>query len=188
MQMVCKNNHLKIVVVGEGGVGKTALIKTYQAEKPVSDTVMTIAVQFHTKKVQIRGKEVSLQIWDLGGQKQFFGMGVFKRYCQGAHAALVCFDLSDLDTLEEVPKWVKLLPKKAPKILVGTKKDKVEDDSVLDLIELYIKELKFANYVETSSLEDPTSVKVAFEELLSIVPYSKIEQGIIIPTQVLTVN
>ncbi|MFX0094769.1 MAG: Rab family GTPase [Candidatus Hodarchaeota archaeon] len=183
------NKSLKIVVAGEGGIGKTALIETFRAGTFVKDTVMTIAVQFHVKKIKIMNEEISLQIWDLGGQKQFYNMGVFERYSRGAHVAMICFDLSDLDTLEAVPRWAKIIPPNVPKILVGTKRDKSNASSILDLIELYIEELNFANYVETSSLEDPTSVKVAFDELLSLISYANFEEGkLAVGRKILTVS
>ncbi len=159
--------NLKLVVAGEGGVGKTALIETFGSGFFKDGTIMTIAVQFHVKKLILMDEEIYLQIWDLGGQKQFYDMGVFERYCHGAHGAMICFDLSDPDTLEEVPKWTKILPPSIPKILVGTKKDLVKGDSLIDYIERYLEDLNFVTYIETSSKSDPASVQLVFDELLS---------------------
>ncbi|MFX0095358.1 MAG: Rab family GTPase [Candidatus Hodarchaeota archaeon] len=160
---------LKIIVCGEGGIGKTALINTFQSGRFMPDTTMTIAVQFHTARYTFTSSrtngEVALQIWDLGGQRHFREMKMFEKYCRGAHAALVCFDLSDLDTLEEIPRWIELLPKNIPKILVGTKKDRCPE-SAEDIVEPYLEQLNFQEYFEISSKDEASSVIDVFNRLL----------------------
>ncbi len=171
---------LKIVVCGEGGVGKTSLIETFQKGRFIHGTTMTIAVQFHIKKINLTdsSNDLALQIWDLGGQKQFLNMGVFKKYCTGAHAAMVCFDLSDLDTLEEIPRWINILPAQIPKILVGTKRDMGE--SMKDLVEPYLESFNFHGYIETSAKDNIKSVYEAFMELLRDVSLNNVDNSSLI--------
>ncbi|MFX1250587.1 MAG: Rab family GTPase [Promethearchaeota archaeon] len=168
-----KCNALKLVVCGEGGVGKTSLIETFQQGRFIHGTTMTIAVQFHIKKINLAdsANDLALQIWDLGGQKQFLNMGVFKKYCTGAHAAMVCFDLSDLDTLEAIPQWINILPAQIPKILVGTKRDMGE--SMKELVEPYLESFNFHGYIETSAKDNIKSVYEAFMELLRDISLNK---------------
>ena len=55
----------KIVVLGDGAVGKTSLIKRYTEEKFQSDYILTIGANFAVKNIEVDGVVVKLQIWDL---------------------------------------------------------------------------------------------------------------------------
>ncbi|MCK4688545.1 MAG: GTP-binding protein, partial [Candidatus Lokiarchaeota archaeon] len=61
----------KICIFGDGGVGKTTLVKRYMTGVFKGDSTMTIGVDFHVKKLEINGLNVSLQIWDFAGEDRF---------------------------------------------------------------------------------------------------------------------
>jgi len=62
---------LKVMVAGNGGVGKTTLLRKFVSGTFDAATGMTIGVQFHVKEVTFDGQPVSLQLWGLGGQDHF---------------------------------------------------------------------------------------------------------------------
>ena len=71
-----KKKPLKLVLLGEGGVGKTTISKSYIDNYFFTKSKQTIAVEFHSKTITHSNNEVSkLQIWDLGGQEHFKQMG-----------------------------------------------------------------------------------------------------------------
>ena len=56
----------KIVIFGDAGCGKTTLTQRFLTNLFVSDSKMTIGVDFEVKSVEVESKKVKLQIWDFG--------------------------------------------------------------------------------------------------------------------------
>ncbi|MBD3229045.1 MAG: GTP-binding protein [Candidatus Lokiarchaeota archaeon] len=162
----------KIVVLGEGGVGKTTLLTVIRKNVVDLRTVqMTIGVQFHDIQIDYNGECIQFQVWDFGGQPQFKKMGVFEKFSKGADGALFCFDLSDYETLLTIPEWVDLAPsckdEDVAKLLIGTKSDlDIDTDQVL--IEEYMKKFAFKSYLKTSALEKDNIEKV-FRKMYDII-------------------
>ncbi|MFW9990664.1 MAG: Rab family GTPase [Candidatus Odinarchaeota archaeon] len=160
-------NSFKIAILGEGGIGKTTICKTYDHHKTFLDTMQTIAVEFHVIRRNFRGENYTLQVWDLGGQQHFKNMGVFGKYCKGIRGAVVCFDLTDIETLFAVPEWLAFIPDNVPMFLVGTKGDLAEsDDFVIEEIKQLMATHGFVDYIETSAT-DLESVERVFNCLLA---------------------
>jgi len=142
---------VKIVMAGDGGVGKTSLLESYKGGN-ISRVTMTIGVNLMSLKVDER---LALQIWDLSGQEHYrFLVDVFFR---GAKLAILVFDLSRPASLTNLSNWAKVLKEGAgqtiPVIVVGNKKDlgkNVTDDAIKATIKgLGLPILK---YFETSAL------------------------------------
>ncbi|MHA1166879.1 MAG: Rab family GTPase [Candidatus Hodarchaeales archaeon] len=167
LEQLLKPNNLKIAVLGEGGIGKTTLCQTYNRQQTFLDTKQTIAVEFHVTRRIFRGEEYRIQIWDLGGQKQFREMGVFSKYCRGIQGAIACFDLTDIETLFIIPKWLKFIPSDIPVILVGTKADlSGVDDFILEEVRDIVTKYGIVEFIETSAMNYET-IENVFQSLLS---------------------
>lgn len=161
-----KTKRLKLVILGEGGVGKTTIAKSYKNNSPFLDTKQTVAIEFHTKREQKDGENLILQIWDLAGQKQFRDMGVFETYCNGSHGALLCFDLTDITTFLELPKWIKFLKKDVPKVLIGTKSDLYDFDPLYEEdISKFCHDSEINLFLKTTVC-DVKSINLAFKKLI----------------------
>ncbi|MFV2014510.1 MAG: GTP-binding protein [Candidatus Heimdallarchaeota archaeon] len=166
----------KVVVLGDGAVGKTALRHRYLGEGFKQSYSMTIGADFAVKRVELDGKEIVAQIWDLAGQLRF--QSVREVYYQGATGALLVFDITRSSTFESIPQWVTELlennkQKIIPMVLIGNKSDLRESSPEAishDAGAEYAKSLTtWSNfeipYVETSALNGE-NVESAFITLL----------------------
>lgn len=118
---------LKLVLLGQPGVGKTCLVYRY-LYNTFGETISTIGASFAMKKVTPPqgGPACNLGIWDTAGQERFDSLSSF--YCRGARAAIICFDLTDRASFESLAtKWIRKVTDEAEAgchiCLVGTKAD-----------------------------------------------------------------
>jgi len=114
----------KVLVVGEGGCGKTALIDRIINEKFQELYMMTIGVNLSNKELKIDNTALALQLWDIGGQDKFEGLRV--TFYRGAKAAVLVFDLTRYGTWAKIMKWNNEITQfcgNIPRILIGNKKD-----------------------------------------------------------------
>ena len=70
-----KKTFLKIIVIGESGVGKTSLLNKYLTGNTLTDSMATIGANFKKKQLKLRNQDVNLQIWDTAGQEKFQSLG-----------------------------------------------------------------------------------------------------------------
>ena len=115
---------LKIVLIGEGGVGKTSLIKRYTWNTFDENMKLTVGVDFAAKNVQQGDWAATLQIWDLGGQIRFRDLAI--SYFRGARLAIAVFDISSRYTMDRLNDWITSLYQSVPDcplIIVGNKCD-----------------------------------------------------------------
>jgi small GTP-binding protein len=115
---------IKVVVVGDGGVGKTTLIRRYVEGKFHASRVATIGVDFYTQRVELPTGLVKLSIWDMAGQERF--EVVRGGFYGGSRAAALVFDVTDLNSLKHLQRWrneVLQAGPDQPLLIVGNKID-----------------------------------------------------------------
>ena len=141
------------MVAGEGGAGKTSLLRRYVDGMFDESNVMTVGVDFFTKDVLFDNVHCSLQLWDLGGQKRF--RYLLDNYVMGARGALLLFDLTMMPKIGDILEWVnitRLHDINLPIILVGTKNDLEDFIAVDDESAHHIKNaFSMIDYIKTSS-------------------------------------
>ena len=86
-------NFIKIVILGDSGVGKTTLLQQYVHNKLNANTKPTIGADFSKKEVEVDGQTVTLQIWDTAGQEKFQSLGF--AFYRGADCCALCYDLTN---------------------------------------------------------------------------------------------
>ncbi len=93
----------KVLVAGDGSVGKTSLVRRYCDGKFDSSRVMTIGVDFQTKLVELPTGTVKLSIWDMAGQERFASMRA--GFYRGSRATALVFDVTRAESLANLEKW-----------------------------------------------------------------------------------
>ncbi|MHA1913962.1 MAG: Rab family GTPase [Promethearchaeota archaeon] len=132
---------IKIIVSGDGGVGKTSFLNRLINDFFDPNSKLTKGVDFFSKDVFVNGNEYNIILWDFAGQQQF--KKLLSDFVNGSFAAFILFDLSRFNTIEGVEEWINKLDNygKIPVFIVGTKRDTVDlrdtrafDDYIAEII------------------------------------------------------
>jgi len=165
---------LKIIVLGDGGVGKTTLLHRYVKREFIDTSTMTIGVEFLTKEIEFDSLGCQLILWDITGQKRFRHM--IELYMRGASGALILFDITNMTSFVNIGKWMSLVNKyynNLPVFLIAAKYDLEEFSMVGDLYAVKTqKRFGMIDYVKTSS-KTGLNVDLVFESLTKYVIKSK---------------
>lgn len=125
----------KIVLIGDGGVGKTAIRERYLGKGFKAQYLLTIGADFAIHDDVIKGSPVRYQIWDLAGQQRFDS--VREVYYRGCVGGLLVYDVTRSESFFNTPKWIDELWTnngfgRIPIIVVANKIDirELSDDAV----------------------------------------------------------
>ena len=114
---------MKLIIAGDGGVGKVQLVQKYVTGIFKNDARITIGVEFFIKDMYVEGfGSIRLQCWDFGGEERF--RFLLPTYLKGVNGILFLFSLTDMLTLSNFDDWLPILRNYDPHIpilLVGTK-------------------------------------------------------------------
>merc|ERR1719473_1870579 len=94
---------LKVIILGDSGVGKTSLMNQYVNKKFSNQYKATIGADFLTKEVLLDEKLVTMQIWDTAGQERFQSLGV--AFYRGADACVLVYDITNARSFSQLQTW-----------------------------------------------------------------------------------
>ncbi|MFX1492151.1 MAG: Rab family GTPase [Promethearchaeota archaeon] len=158
---------LKVVIVGDWGVGKTSLIRRFAENKFNHDYKPSIGVNIITKIIDVEGRKLKLQIFDTGGQERLRPLR--QRYYAGANAVIFVFDVtraSSAVTIES--RWLSevegVLGTDFERLVLANKIDLDSDREVSEYAAKQATDRIKGSYFETSAL-DGQNVKQAFTDL-----------------------
>ena len=98
------NITLKILTIGESGVGKTCVLRRFVENKFMKNHLATIGIDFKTKTVQYGGSSIKLKIWDTAGQERF--RNITNQYYKGADGIALIFDVTDRKSFDKIKEWM----------------------------------------------------------------------------------
>ncbi len=123
---------VKIVLVGDSGVGKSNILLRYLRNEFHFDSKATVGVEFGSKRFKIENHNIKAQIWDTAGQERY--RSITNAYYKGSKGALVVYDITRRSTFENVDKWISDLKKNSDPevmiILIGNKVDRDDEREV----------------------------------------------------------
>ncbi|XP_036414907.1 LOW QUALITY PROTEIN: ras-related protein rab7 [Colossoma macropomum] len=159
--------HLKVVLVGNSGVGKSSMMTRFVDHRFTNMYRATIGVDFLTKEVTEDKNTVILQVWDTAGSERFHSLG--STLYRGAHCCLLVFDLSSAASFSALDGWhTEFLLQAAPAdltifpfIVVGNKTDLGTREVSPEHVHQWCENLG-AEYFECSAKED-IDVDMAFK-------------------------
>lgn len=156
----------KILIVGDSGVGKSALLARFADDQFSESFIATIGVDFKIRTISIGGKNVKLQIWDTAGQERF--RSITNSYYRGCCAAIVVYDITSEQSFRRVKSWFNELGtycrKDVEVILVGSKSDREEYRQVSTLQGEEFASAKHVVFMETSA-KNGSNVDALFQRL-----------------------
>ena len=170
MTEITKNIYnIKIILLGETGVGKTNLINCYFGNKFMRDNLTTISAHQSHQTVNIKNNICYVDIWDTMGQEKFHS--VTQSLIKGSHIVIFVYDVTNIKTFEEIDFWVNLAKEevsvdKTVFGLVGNKLDLYDNIQVgTNEAKEYAKKIS-AYFSETSAKETPQIFKEFVQKLL----------------------
>ncbi|XP_068711917.1 ras-related protein Rab-11A-like [Montipora foliosa] len=158
----------KVVLIGDSGVGKSNLLSRFTRNEFNSESKSTIGVECATRSIQVDGKTIKAQIWDMAGGER--NRAVISACYRGAVGALLVYDIAKYLTYENVERWLKELRDHADSnvviMLVGNKSDLRHLRAVPTDEAKAFAEKNGLLLIGTSGL-DSRNVEVAFHKILT---------------------
>ena len=116
---------IKILLIGESGVGKTCILQRFNRGDFLVNHLTTIAIDFKMKIYEVKNKKLKMQIWDTAGQERFNTLT--KGFFKSAHGIMIVYSITDEKSFQQIGKWMNQIKENAPPdvkiLLVGNKSD-----------------------------------------------------------------
>ena len=155
-----QKKYLKIILVGDSGVGKTCMVNAYFKQPFDKNMIPTIAPAYSCSDITLDdGSVIGLQIWDTAGQEKY--NSVSRLFYREADFAFVCFETGNDKSLENVQKWTEKVKLEEPNcriFFVMTKIDLFKHDHIKEYeekaLETTLNHIDHELFAKTSSLKD----------------------------------
>ncbi len=172
----------KVIVIGDGFVGKTGITNRFCKGQFQEDYKVTIGVNFSSQKVKFRNSTHAINLWDVAGQDQFKWLR--KRYYGGAVGIILVYDVTNKLTFLDLPNWIaefQSVTGPLPILIMANKIDLPLSSTQIDprTGELYERQVSFelgkkyadsinARIIETSAKED-LNINLGIANLLEMI-------------------
>ncbi|XP_023218760.1 ras-related protein Rab-9B-like [Centruroides sculpturatus] len=162
-----KSSLLKVILLGDGGVGKSCLMNRFVNGQFDANACHTIGVEFLNKDIVVKGERYTLQIWDTAGQERFRSLRT--PFYRGSDICMLTYGVDDRKSFQNLNMWKKEFLQYAdirdyenfPFIIIGNKVDMETKEVSTDEVKQWCQQNKNCPYVETSA-KDATNVEQAF--------------------------
>lgn len=158
---------LKVIVVGNGQVGKTSMITRFAKGIFTNEYKKTIGVDFLEKKLYLNsiGEEVTFLLWDTAGQEEYDA--ITRTYYKGAGACILAFSTTDRQSFDAIESWYTKVTDECGQIAMVLVQNKVDlmDDAAMEAkeVEYLAKKLRLKLY--RTCVKDDLNVSEVFSHL-----------------------
>lgn len=158
---------VKVIVVGNGQVGKTSMITRFAKGIFTNEYKKTIGVDFLEKKMYLStiGEECTFLLWDTAGQEEYDA--ITRTYYKGAGACILAFSTTDRASFDAVESWHKKVTEECGNICMVLVQNKVDlmDNALMEAseVEFLAKKLKLKLY--RMCVKDDLNVSEVFQHL-----------------------
>lgn len=123
---------VKVVLLGESGVGKSSIMLRFIANSFKNDSAPTVGASYMSKVIQFSDRTVKFNIWDTAGQERYHSLA--KMYLHDANAAILLYDITNKKTFDSLRRWYEELKEVAQKNIIiavcGNKEDLITNEVV----------------------------------------------------------
>ncbi len=175
--MASNDYTFKIVLVGDASEGKSYFARSFCYNLFNNDTRFTIGVDFLVRRINMSGKNIKFQIWDMDAEERF--RFLIPTYCRGASGGLIVYDINDANSLAHILENVQIIRREAgdiPIVIIGTKC--VEDD----------EELSEDQDIQIDKSEDIPKAERIFNNLAETLLDEGVSQNIIVVSKPLVLK
>ena len=143
---------IKIALLGDSKVGKTAICNSFMKLEFSQDMLSTIGQEKIERKYNLKnGKEIKLVIWDTAGQERFHSIAI--KALKSAQGVIIVYDVTKKETFDHVNNWLETIKEEMPEpnlILFGNKIDLENREVSFEDAEKYANKNNL-KYFETSA-------------------------------------
>jgi small GTP-binding protein len=176
-------NSVKVVLLGDAGVGKTCLLRRWSTDQFFRNQSSTIMSGVERQMVEIDDQEYEVALWDTAGQEQY--RSILPNTIRNAHLALLVFDVSNIESYQSLPSWIEVLggTSTCKFLIAGNKADLIQERVVTAEAASDFATAHDSTYFETSALTGQ-----AVEALFTQICTSAVAALSAIPETIGTVN
>ena len=160
----------KIVVLGDAKTGKTSLVNRFISDSFNNDYCPTIGIDFQTKTMSLKNRDIKLQVWDTSGQERF--RSLTSNYTLNSTIAIIVCDVTQKSSFKSLSNWITIQRKDAPNssiILVANKID-LTDQRVISAEQINDFACEKNLHVIETSAKTGTNVQDLLRKLTELLP------------------
>ena len=146
---------IKILIVGDPGVGKSNFIYRYTKDKFSANKLSTVGFESNIKEIEIAEKKVIVQLWDSAGQEKY--KSITKNLFTRVQGIIILYDITNKKSFTNIQNWIKLIKEtndSIPYVLAGNKCDLTNQRAVEEEEAIKFSQENNIIFMETSAKQD----------------------------------
>ena len=170
---------IKVILLGETGVGKTCLINAYMGKRFIKNSITTLSPESERKLIEINQKKYLIELWDTAGQEKYRSMN--NLFIKESKVVILVYDVTLERSFSELEYWVKttkeILSNEAVYGIAGNKADLIDDITVSDEEGKKFAKDNGALFCTTSAKEDSKGFQMFLDQLINQYVEKNIDKG-----------